>query len=118
MYIHKLHLSVNIFFMLTFNVINPEKNNKSKINGNVFFMFIADSSHATLFDTDLASPIVWGSKSRVAVIMANKLPELSENKSIIIHIYRWIGGKFSLKVKGNVSNNTSEIKKFLRRNGI
>lgn len=104
--------------MLTFNVINPEKNSGDKIKGINFFLFIASNTQATLFDTDMGSPIVWGTKDKVSLIMSQQLPEIVKSKSISIQIYKWTGGKFSFRSQKLVSNNTDEIKMFLHRNGV
>jgi hypothetical protein len=104
--------------MLTFNVINPDKNSSDKITGINFFLFVASNTQATLFDADMGSPIVWGTKDKVSLIMSQKLPEIITAKSISIQIYKWSGGKFTFKSQKMVSNNTDEIKMFLRRQGI
>ena len=104
--------------MLTFNVINPEKNSGDKITGFHFFLFLASNTQATLFDTDMGAPIVWGTKDKVSLIMSQQLPKIVKDKSISIQIYKWAGGKFTFKSQKLVGNNTDEIKTFLHKNGI
>ena len=74
--------------MIPKNVVNPEK--KGNIQGVVFHLFYSDLNTSILFDRDLSTPIIWGSKN---VVMTNlkKLDELTNvERTAKVRIYTYI----------------------------
>ena len=101
--------------MLTRNNLNPEKSTPDKIQGKYFFLFISDSMTTTLFDSEMGSPIYWGTKSEILLQMARKLPELCKFRTITIDFYKWVGGKFTWKGSYKGPNIEERIRAFTHR---
>ena len=74
--------------MLVQNVLNTEK--KDNIQGAVFHLFYPDLNTSVLFDKDLSTPIIFGSKN-VVMVWVKKLNELMNvEKTTKVRIYSYI----------------------------
>lgn len=99
--------------MIPQNVVNIDK--KDNIKGSVFHLFYPDLNTSILFDRDLTSPIIWGSKN-IVMTWVKKLNELMKVDSTSkVRIYSYI-----LDQKGyrniDVYNGPIEtIGKYIRR---
>jgi len=73
--------------MIVKNIINPEK--KDNVIGNVFHIFYPDIANSILFDSDLSSCIIYGSKSIVMTNLKNihKLMKVDNKSNVIIFSY-------------------------------
>ena len=99
--------------MLPKNVLNTEK--REKIVGSVFHLFYPDLYTAVLFDKDLTTPIIWGSKN---VVMTNvkRIDELMGAKPTdTVRIYSYILGQEGYRKIDMYNGPIETIGKYIRR---
>ena len=114
-YCATVELELSTYFMLTRNNLNPDKSSPDKIEGNRFFLFVSNSTTTTLFDSEMGSPVLWGTKSIVILATAKNLPVLCRFRQVQIDIYKWIGNKFSFKGSYKGNNKEDQIRSFINR---
>ena len=99
--------------MLAQNVFNAEK--RDKIEGRVFHLFYLDLNTAVLFDRDLTTPIIWGSKN-VVITNLKKLDEhLGVKPETTVRIYSYILGQEGYRRIQTFNGHIDAIGKYLIR---
>lgn len=99
--------------MLAQNVVNPEK--KGNIEGWVFHLFYPDLNTALLFDKDLTTPIIWGSKN-VVMTQLKKMDELKGVKNTQkVRIYSYILSPEGYRRIDTYNGPIETIGKYIRR---
>ena len=99
--------------MIPQNVINIEK--KSSIQGAVFHIFYPDLNTSLLFDRDLMSPIIWGSKN-VVMTWVKKLDELMNvEKTTKVRIYSYVLAQEGYRRIDIYNGPIETIGKYIRR---
>ncbi len=99
--------------MLSQNVINPEK--RGKIEGAVFHLFYPDLKTAILFDRDLTTPIMWGSKNVVMTQVKNINKIMEVEATIKVRIYSYIITSEGYRRVDTYSGPIETIGKYIRR---
>lgn len=99
--------------MVPKNVVNPEK--KGKIEGSVFHLFYPDLNTSYLFDRDLETPIIWGSKN-VVMTTLKKIDEWMGVKPIVkVRIYSYIITQDGYRRIDTYNGPIETIGKYIRR---
>lgn len=99
--------------MIPQNVVNIEK--KGNIEGAVFHIFYPNLNTAFLFDRDLVTPIIWGSKN---IVMTNlkKIDELMKvDKTSKVRIYSYILSPEGYRKIDMYNGPIETIGKYIRR---
>ena len=99
--------------MIPQNVINTDK--KGNIQGAVFHIFYPDLNTSLLFDKDLMSPIIWGSKN-VVMTWVKKLDELMNvEKTTKVRIYSYVLAQEGYRRIDIYNGPIETIGKYIRR---
>ena len=100
--------------MLVQNVINTEK--RGKILGTVFHLFYPDLHTAVFFDSDLSTPIIFGSKNVVMANAVKKLDDLMATlKTTRVKIYSYIFTQDGYRRIDTYYGPIETIGKYIRR---
>lgn len=101
--------------MLAQNVVNPDK--KGKVEGYVFHLFYTDIHSSILFDKDMTTPIIWGSKT---IVMTNlkKINELmpgNKPTTTKVRIYSYMISPEGYRRIDTYNGPVETIGKYIRR---
>jgi hypothetical protein len=101
-------------FMLSQNVVNPDK--KGKVLGQVFHLFYPNLNSAFLFDRDFTVPIIWGSKNVVMTALKD-INELmpTADKTTKVRIYSYITSTDGYRRIDTYNGPIETIGKYIRR---
>jgi hypothetical protein len=101
--------------MVSQNVVNSEK--KGKIEGNTFHLFYMDLNTSILFDKDLTTPIIHGSKS-VVLTHLKKIDQIIggvAKPSTKVRIYSYIITQDGYRRIDTYNGPIETIGKYIRR---
>lgn len=99
--------------MLAQNVINPEK--ISSIEGAVFHLFYEDLNTAVLYDKNMHTPIMWGSKTVVIGALKKIDEQMRVKPTTKVRIYSYILGTEGFRRIQTYNGPIETIGKYLIR---
>lgn len=99
--------------MLVANVLNPQK--KDKISGAVFHLFYPDQNTSILFDKDMSSPIIFGSKNVVMAHLKNIHELMGSDIKAKVRIYSYIISPEGYRRIDTYTGPVETIGKYIRR---
>jgi hypothetical protein len=99
--------------MIPQNVLNIEK--KASIQGSVFHLFYPNLNTALLFDRDMVTPIIWGSKNIVMTNLKNIHELMGVDKTTKVRVYSYILSSEGYRKIDMYNGPIETIGKYIRR---